>query len=853
MHPVVRVILALIVILTVAAGGVFLHYYNQYAVLIDRQLREGLLRRPSVLYAAPRQLWVGERVSAAGVAADLKNAGYTISSKSPIGSFTLGTNSIEISPGSQSFHSPEAAQVVFNNGQIASLRDALTGTPLQSYDLEPEVLTTLFDSARAKRQLIHYDQIPPNLINAVLAAEDRDYFHHGAFNYWRIMAAAWKDFRTGRRESGASTIAMQVAGNFFLTGIKGKKTWRQKLQQAMIAFELEQRLSKQQIFEMYANEAYEGQHGTYSINGFAEAANAYFGKEVGQLTLPECALIAGIIHGPNADSPYRFPERALIRRNYVLKEMADAGMITPEQRDWAISAPMNIAPAANLEVSDAPYFVDIVRDKLTDHLSARDLTADSYRIYTTLDPDLQRAASDAVVKGMQQVDERLDKLYTDRRGRVMPHPRAQVALIALDPHTGDVKALIGGRSYAGSQLDHALALRPTGSIFKPIVYAAALNTGLANPAPSALTVTMKLIDQPTVFEGGYAPANFENKYYGQVTMREALEHSLNNATISLAQQVGYAQVASLAREAGIGSVEPTPSEAIGAYAATPLDMAGVYTIFANAGVRVQPRFIHSVQSSSGEVVYDQPITTRQILDPRVAYLVTNLMQSVLSSGTGVQVHDYGFDVPAAGKTGTSHDGWFAGYTSNLLCIVWVGMDDYSNLRLEGAHSALPIWARFMASAVKLPEYQSVSDFQPPAGVVAVDVDPESGQIATPACPTHETDYYLAGTQPTVYCQLHSPSLSPKGVLTRVFGGLFHSNTPPAPPPPAAAAGTAVPNSAARAGSPVATTTAAAQPVGVQVQPKKKKKGLFGRLFGALKSDPKKPSAPARPPAPQNQQ
>ncbi|HZZ81405.1 MAG TPA: penicillin-binding transpeptidase domain-containing protein, partial [Gemmataceae bacterium] len=334
----------------------------------------------------------------------------------------------------------------------------------------------------------------------------------------------------------------------------------------------------------------------------------------------------------------------------------------------------------------------------------------------------------------------------------------QVALVALDPHTGDVKALVGGLSYGASQLDRALAQRPTGSAFKPFVYAAALSTGLTNQPPNIITASTIFPDQPTtfMFDGKpYAPTNFENEFFGQVSVRTALAKSLNVPTIEIAQQVGYNKIADLAHSVGLANVAATPSMALGTYNVTPLELAGAYTTFANNGVYVAPHFIQSIHDRTGEDIYNGKSDPKQILDPRVNYLLVNLMEEVLRSGTGAGVRARGFTLPAAGKTGTEHDSWFAGFTTKLLCVVWVGYDDYHDLKMQGAEAALPIWTEFMKRASKLREYRNSGDFDVPDGVVSVQIDPDTGELATSACPKIITEYYLTGTQPTQFCHLHS--------------------------------------------------------------------------------------------------
>ena len=529
---------------------------------------------------------------------------------------------------------------------------------------------------------------------------------------------------------------------------------------------------------MYANQINLGQRGSFSIDGFGEASQAYFGKDVRQLNLAECAMLAGIIQRPNYFNPFRHADRTIERRNLVLDSMVETGAITKEQAERAKAEPLHLS-AASVDASEAPYFVDLVRDQLVQKLGERDFNSEGLRIYTSLDPDLQRVATSAVESTIHVVDEQVDKLHARDKKRGIAYVYPQVALVALNPHTGQVLAMVGGRSYGNSQLNHAVAKRPTGSIFKPFVYASAFATaaeGTMLPGQTKLfsPLTMLNDEQTTYGEGTpyeYTPKNFEDEYHGQVTARYALMRSLNNATISLASMVGFDRVAALARDAGIKSARGTPSMAIGSYDATPLDMAGAYTIFANGGLHLDPWMLASVRTSTGDIITDYSPTSKQILDPRVAYLTVNMMQNVLGSdvtgsGTGAGVRNMGFTAPAAGKTGTDHDAWFAGFTSNLLCIVWVGNDDYTDIKLQGAQAAAPIWADFMKKAVLLPQYSDTHDFTPPEGVEIVKIDKDTDLLSDDTCPEAFDAAFLAGTAPTETCDHPADH---RNVLQKIFG------------------------------------------------------------------------------------
>ncbi len=611
---------------------------------------------------------------------------------------------------------------------------------------------------------------------------------------------------------------MQLSRGFFLTP---ERTIKRKLTEMLIATELEQKFSKQQIFEIYANWVDLGQRGSFAISGFAQASRAYFNKDMKDVTLPEAALLAGIIQGPSRLSPYRHPERALERRNLVLDSMVETHAITREMADKAKATPLKLAPP-NVEASDAPYFIDLVRDTLVSKVPEREMNEQAYRIYTTLDPDLQRAAAQAVEAGIKLVDDQVTKRRTKRvkvgKGKyetqVEQGPQAQVALIVMDPHTGEVLALVGGRNYAVSQLNHAVAKRPTGSIFKPFVYAAAMNTAVDGSTP-VLTPASIVPDQPTTFAYGdqiYEPRNYKEEYHGDVTARYALAMSLNNATVKLAEEVGYEKVADLAKSAGITSVKPTPAMALGSYDATPLDMAAAYTAFANNGVRLSPVMVKSVRNATGDPIMNFNAESRQILDPRVAYVITDMMQGVINYGLGFSaVRGRGFQQPAAGKTGTSHDGWFAGYTSNLLCVVWVGFDDYSEIHLTGAQTAAPIWTEFMKKAAAIPQYSDMKSFSQPSGVVDVQLDKVTNLLATPACPQTYTAAFIVGTEPTNTCDQNT---GVHGVLSKIFG--LGSQQPEQ------------------------------QPAGPFGQPAQKKKSIFGKIAGIFKDD-KQSNPPPKPP------
>ena len=754
--------------------SIFGFFYIKYRHIVDDRLKEPIFANTAKIYAAPREVRPGQKFTVRLIANELHAAGYSAdgaSETSEFGTFKEGVQTITVRPGPQSFHSQDGAAIHVSNGVVESITDD-HGQPLSSYELEPQLITGLSDDAnRTKRRLLTYSELPPNLINAVLAIEDRRFFEHSGVDYIRILGAIRNDLTPGRRfVEGGSTLTMQLARGLLLTP---ERRIKRKMIEIVITFQLEHRFSKQQIFEMYANQIPLGQRGSFSIDGFGEAAQAFFGKDVHQLDLAEDALLAGIIQSPSRLNPFRHAERAIERRNLVLDSMVEIGAITKGEAEKAKAEPLHLVPGS-VDASEAPYFVDLVHDQLVQKLGDHDFNRESLRIYTSLDPDLQREATAAVESTVHVIDEQVDKLHARDKKLGKSYIYPQVALVALNPHTGQVLALVGGRSYGASQLNHTVAKRPTGSIFKPFVYASAFATaaeGTILPGQTKLFSPLTILkDEQTTYGEGtpyeYTPKNFENEYFGMVTAREALQHSLNNATISLASMVGFERVAQLARDAGVKGARGTPAMAIGAYDATPLEMAGAYTVFANGGMRLEPWMLASVRTTTGDVIADYSHDSKQILDPRVAYLTTSLMENVIDHGTGAGVRARGFLAPAAGKTGTSHDAWFAGYTTNLLCIVWLGNDDYTDVNIEGAHAAAPIWAEFMKKAVQLPQYSDTNQFTPPEGVDIVSIDKVSSLLSDATCPESFNAAFLAGTAPTENCDHPAEHRS---LLQKIFG------------------------------------------------------------------------------------
>lgn len=800
--------------------AVLTYYYVKYSHLVEARLRMGAFASTSMLFAGPQLIAVGDNSSPSEIGAMLRRSGYSESSSAAMGYYNLRPDAIDVYPGPESYFRREPGVIKFQGGHVSKIISLQDNTEVSQYLLEPELITNLFDKQRQKRRIVKYDEIPDVMKNAILAAEDKRFFSHRGFDPFGIVRAAWVDIRDRRRNQGASTLSMQLARTLMLDS--AERTWRRKIPEILITLQLEQKLTKEEIFEYYSNTIYLGQRGSFSIHGFGEAAQVFFGKDLRRVTLPEAAMIAGQVQSPNMRNPFRYPERAKSRRNVVLGMMRDGGFISNQEYEEATAAPLKLLGEES-ESSDAPYFVDLVNDILLTQFQDRDFQTSSYKVYTSLDMDLQRDAAAAIRLGMAEVDPLLKKVF---KGQTIPE--AQAALIAIDPHTGGIKALIGGRNYGISQLNRALARRPPGSVFKPFVYTAALNTGLQDPS-NALTPVSTFMDEPTTFtydnDKTYEPGNFHQAFYGKVTMRYALTKSLNVPTVKVAEKVGYRTILDLARRAGLTmDAYATPAIALGSVGVTPIEVAGAYTIFANKGSYVKPNYIAEIRDQRGTSIYQSTVERRNVLDPRVAYMMTNLLEDVLRTGTGAGVRGRGFRLPAAGKTGSSHDAWFAGFTSKLLCIVWVGFDDYRDVKLEGAKAALPIWTEFMKRAHTHREYRSVTGFDAPDGIVSAEIDPDSGELATSSCPKYRAEVFIAGTQPVELCHLHG------GGSTQVAS--WETGEPAGPQAPVMAASQqSVRAEAPRPVQSIPVTPNVQTPRPVEAQ---KKKGLFDRIRSIFK-------------------
>jgi penicillin-binding protein 1B len=723
---VVRLGFALFIITLAIGADSLARSYQYYSQIIDARLASGYLTSRPGLYAAPRVLQAGQRLSREKLVAALRRAGYVESKASDVwsGSFAVTDSGIEIRPGGKKL---ELVQVSFAGDEIVELRG--DGILLETFTLEPEILSNDLSSKGGKRELLSYGEIPPVMVHAILAIEDRRFFEHSGVDLNGLARAALRNAGDERLAYGGSTITQQLVKNTYLSP---EKTLERKYAEAMLSVALERRLSKNDIFTLYCNEIYLGQRGAVAVRGIKEAARVFFGKELRNLSLAEAATLAGMIQSPAHYSPLRHPEAARTRRNVVLAAMEQNGWITREQNTAASAEEVVVAPASEVDNSLAPYFVDYV-NRLAE-------SGTSQRIYTTIDLELQEAAELALKR---QLD-RLDAVYADRG------LKPQAALVALDPHTGDVLAMVGGRNYGESQLNRATdALRQPGSTFKPFVYAAALEDGMSPvrlfmDAPRDFVYDRNRIYRPANYGGGYSMR--------EVTMRTGLVRSLNVVTVDIALQTGLARTANLAARFGLPKPERYPALALGTEEVTPLQLAAAYAAFVNEGRRVNPKAIVSV--GEPPAAHAVPVEVDQVVTPTTAYMITNMLAGVIERGTARKARGAVPGTAIAGKTGTSRDGWFVGYSPNLVCVVWIGFDDNKQLGLTGAEAALPAWVDFMNEAVALRPDLGGENFECPEGIKFVEIDSMTGLISTVTCPVRELIAVTDRLSPNLECYLH---------------------------------------------------------------------------------------------------
>jgi penicillin-binding protein 1B len=627
---------------------------------------------------------------------------------------------------------------------IISIQDEATHQSLDSIELEPEMLGAIFQGDWEQRRIVPLSEIPPAMIDSVLAAEDHRFYEHHGIDLVRILKAAWVDFTAGHVVQGGSTLTQQLVKNFFLTS---KRDWHRKLKEVLMAYIVERRYSKDEILENYLNDIYLGQRGQEGIYGIWEASEFYFSKEPRDLSIAEMATIAGMIRSPNHFNPIRHREAARVRRNEVLAAMLGDGYIGKKAYDEAVTSPVQTREPYQ-ESNDAPYFVDYIKHELAERYPPSVLTGEGLRIFTTLDVHMEKQAEAAVANNLARLEEQHSSLRRKEKDEQL-----ESCLLAIEPQTGKIRAMVGGRDYRESQFNRVTqSHRQPGSAFKPITYLAALQETLDGAAHYLPTSYIE--DTPFTWQYGdmsWTPRNFKNRYFGKVTLQFALEESLNAATSRLAEAIGLEQVIAMAHKLGFVGLPAYPSVVLGGVEVTPMQLARMYAILANEGMEVPFYGVTAVVDQKGSVVEGHELKAEQVLQPELAYTLDYMLEQVINHGTGIGARRAGFLRPAAGKTGTtndSKDAWFAGFTPNLLAVVWTGFDQKEALGLTGAEASLPAWTQYMKTATaSRPEL----DFVPPAGIVTVRVDPATGDLAGPNCPGAVVGVFPKAIAPTEVC------------------------------------------------------------------------------------------------------
>jgi len=732
-------------LLIVCLGMIVSGYFYYFSAEIKDRFASRKWSVPARVFSATTPLYPGQSLSVSILEQMFLNRSYQPSTAKELhaGEFRRGTKSIAAFLREFRFPGKEiAAQQVefrFERDKLAAIMGPQG--PLPFLELEPVDMARLFGGTRESRLLINIQQAPRYLVDAVTAIEDHRFFEHRGVDWWGIVRALWTDLRTRRIAQGGSTITQQLVKNYFLTS---ERTFRRKVVEACMALVLESSYSKDEILEMYLNEIYMGQHGSAAIHGMGEAARYYFGRNVEDLTLPEAAILAGMIQKPNAFSPHRHVQACQERRNAVLKRMFELDLLPAAEYEQARSTLIKVPPNA-LPLKVAPYFVDYVRQQLQELYSPGVLEREGLTIYTTLHAEIAAAAERAVQEGLQQLERDHPELVRDAADGPL-----QALMVVLQPKTGAVLALAGGRDYDISSFNRALyALRQPGSAIKPFIYLASLDQYAVTSGLTDAPVTYQLSGQP------WSPHNYDHRYRGQVTMRQALEESLNVPTVQLALSVGLPKTIETLRTLGIQSpLQAVPALALGAFEVTPLELARAYATLDNEGQQPYLLTVKAVVTDTGEVQQQRHIDLTSVTSAARAYIVTNMLEGVMQRGTAKSARSLGIDFPCAGKTGTTSDyvdSWFVGYTTDLLALVWVGYDDRRSTELTGASGALRIWAHFCDL---IRPWMHPQPFRVPPGIVQRLVCSDSGLLATAACPRKQIEPFLSDHIPEQFCEVH---------------------------------------------------------------------------------------------------
>jgi penicillin-binding protein 1B len=756
---------ALVLFTTVPLLYEFIHYYDGLQDEVVARLSTVRWTIPSRIYSDSEIIYPGLRISDLGLTQRLARLNYhqvppntEVKARGEYG-YDPKKGRLEIFLHSfaypyRSFPGELVTMKLAPDGAIESMHDAATHEEIFSFELEPEMLGAIFQGDWEQRRLLPLTEMPPAFVDAILAAEDHRFYEHHGIDLIRTAKAAWINFTHGRVVQGGSTLTQQLMKNFFLTSTRD---WHRKVKEALMAYIAERRYSKDEILENYINDIYLGQRGQEGIYGIWEASEFYFSCEPRDLSIAEMATIAGMIRSPNHYNPIRHPETAATRRNEVLSSMLADGYISKAAYDEAVTAPMRTREPFQ-ETNDAPYFVDYVKHELAERYPPSVLTGEGLRIFTTLEVHTQKEAEQAVEDNLADLQARHPSLR-----RMEKKEQLQSCLIAIEPQTGKIRAMVGGRDYRESQFNRVTqSKRQPGSAFKPITYLAALEETLEG-GPGHFLPTSYIDDIPFTWQFGatsWTPHNYKNRYFGKVTLEFALEESLNAATSRLANQIGLERVRDMAEKLGFDDLPLYPSIVLGGVEVAPIQLAHAYAILANEGLEVPFYAVTAVVDENGKVIQGHELKASQVLSPELAYTMDFMLEQVINHGTGEDARKLGFKRPAAGKTGTTNDSvdaWFAGFTPNLLAVVWTGFDQKDALGLTGAEASLPAWTRFMKAATAA---RPALDFAIPADMVLAKVNPLTGDLSGPYCPSGIESVFPRSMAPTQSCGPGGGSVTP---------------------------------------------------------------------------------------------
>jgi penicillin-binding protein 1B len=752
---------SIVILLTILLIAIYMMSLSKE---IDRRFSGRPWDIPSRVYSDTTILYTGQTINFDLFVQKLVRLGYRNSDHAPEkqGEMSVSKNSIAVYL--HDFNTPtyqqESKPVMINlrGGQITGIKDLKTNDSISLLELEPEELMLYFGPKWERRQFLSIRTLPPHIVHAILAAEDHDYYKHQGISIRGIVRAVVQNIRTGRISQGASTITQQVARMFFLNQ---EVTFRRKIKEQMIAVTLEFKFSKADILEIFINETNWGQQGSAAIVGLAEAARFYFDKKASDLSVNEAATLAVIIRNASYYSPYRNPEKLLAMRNMVLTAMHEEEWLDDEGLSEALAKPLGTVEYTT-RARHARYFTDYLTGQIAELYPLETLTGEGLSIFTTIDTQVQEAAEEALDRGLAGL-EAADK----RLRRNDPAESLQGAIVVMQPKTGYILAMAGGRNYGVSQYNRAVeAMRQPGSAFKPFVYVTALDR---------LTTVSKLSNSPQTYiiDGKpWIPKNFEEDAPSELTLREALAYSQNVATVNMAFSDGFfwspdvtainlsfvmglKRLQDVAKAFHLFSTEtPYPSMVLGAQELTPLMLARAYCVFAADGVLPFPLSVSSVVDEAGNVLERRHALIERVISPAKAYLMSDMLRSAVESGTGRSMRSYGVDWPVAGKTGTTNetrDAWFVGYTPNILAVVWVGFDNNDPVHATGARAALPVWADLMKA---LPQYVSGEWFVEPPGIEKHTVCKSSGLLAGECCPDTLEEIFLSENAPKEICDQH---------------------------------------------------------------------------------------------------